>query len=96
MGRKARTKRERRSQGQNGPAPQSQQRKLRKWLPGIFLSLLILAGAGWWWNGSFDALELMLEPAPAFALPASTGGTVRLEDYLGKQELVLFFYMFAR
>lgn len=30
--------------------------------------------------------------APDFELPSSTGETVRLSDYLGKSEVVLFFY----
>jgi hypothetical protein len=31
--------------------------------------------------------------APAFTLPASTGQTVRLEEFRGKQLVVLAFYM---
>jgi TRAP-type C4-dicarboxylate transport system permease small subunit len=31
--------------------------------------------------------------APAFALPASTGQTVRLEEFRGKQPVVLAFFM---
>ncbi len=30
--------------------------------------------------------------APAFGLPASTGGTMALSDFRGKQKLVLYFY----
>jgi cytochrome oxidase Cu insertion factor (SCO1/SenC/PrrC family) len=30
--------------------------------------------------------------APAFTLPASGGGKVRLSDYKGKKAVVLFFY----
>ena len=33
------------------------------------------------------------EVAPAFALPASTGQTVRLEEFRGKQPVLLVFYM---
>ena len=33
--------------------------------------------------------------APRFALPSSIGQTVALEDFLGKQEVVLVFYMVA-
>jgi peroxiredoxin len=33
------------------------------------------------------------DTAPAFALPASSGDTVRLDDYRGKQPVVLVFYM---
>jgi len=32
------------------------------------------------------------ERAPEFALPASTGGTIRLQDFRGKQKVVLYFY----
>lgn len=32
------------------------------------------------------------DKAPELALPASTGGTVRLSDYLGKAHVVLYFY----
>jgi peroxiredoxin Q/BCP len=31
-------------------------------------------------------------PAPAFKLPASTGGEISLADYKGKQAVVLYFY----
>ncbi len=32
------------------------------------------------------------EPAPEFSLPASTGGTISLADFRGKQAVVLYFY----
>jgi thioredoxin-dependent peroxiredoxin len=32
------------------------------------------------------------EKAPDFSLPASTGKTVKLSDYLGKQTVVLAFF----
>jgi peroxiredoxin Q/BCP len=32
------------------------------------------------------------DPAPDFELPSSTGETVRLSDFLGNSEVVLFFY----
>jgi peroxiredoxin Q/BCP len=32
------------------------------------------------------------EPAPDFALPSSTGETVRLSDFQGRAEVVVFFY----
>jgi peroxiredoxin Q/BCP len=38
-----------------------------------------------------DALRVG-EPAPDFALPSATGETVRLSDFRGKAEVVLFFY----
>lgn len=67
------------------------QRSRKRWTIGLVLGLLVAAvGAGaWWWTSRPG------EVAPAFALPASTGQTVRLEDYRGKQPVVLAFYMFA-
>ena len=32
-------------------------------------------------------------PAPAFALPAATGGTVALADYRDQQPVLLYFHM---
>ena len=32
------------------------------------------------------------DPAPEFALPASDGNVVKLADFLGKSEVVLYFY----
>jgi peroxiredoxin len=37
-----------------------------------------------------DELEVG-SPAPAFSLPASTGGHVALNDYKGKANVILFF-----
>jgi hypothetical protein len=34
-------------------------------------------------------------PAPRFVLPSSTGETVAFKDFLGKQDVVLVFYMVA-
>lgn len=31
--------------------------------------------------------------APAFALPAADGGTVALDDYVGRQPVLLYFHM---
>ena len=39
--------------------------------------------------------QVQLEPgdkAPDFSLPASTGETISLKDYLGKKRVVLYFY----
>jgi peroxiredoxin Q/BCP len=39
--------------------------------------------------------QVLLEPgdkAPDFSLPASTGETISLQDYLGKKRVVLYFY----
>jgi len=99
MGRKARKKREHRNQGHHHPSTPSKRGNRRKWLLGIFLVLVVGSGA-LWWNGTSGIHEsssvgLMLEHAPRFSLPATTGGSVRLDDHVGKQEVALFFYMFA-
>jgi len=40
-----------------------------------------------------DSLELKVgDPAPDFSLPASTGETVSLKDFIGKQRVILYFY----
>jgi hypothetical protein len=35
------------------------------------------------------------EKAPLFELPSTTGKTIKLADYLGKQPVVVFFYIGA-
>jgi len=90
MGRKARMKLERRNRGDS--AGRSKRRRGR-WRIGIVFALL-LAGGGigtWFWNGARAAPE----PAPKFNLLASTGRVITIENFLGKQDLVLIFYMGA-
>ncbi|MGH7266853.1 MAG: DUF3309 family protein [Candidatus Rokuibacteriota bacterium] len=65
-------------------------RRTRRRLVVALILMLIGVAASWGytrWGGRPS------EMAPAFALPASTGETVRLEDFRGKQPLVLVFYM---
>ena len=90
MGRKARMKLERRKQG--GSASPSRGRR-SKWIAGMVLALLVVGGGvgAWVWNGAGAAPE----PAPKFNLWASTGRVITIEDFLGKQDLVLIFYMGA-
>ena len=38
------------------------------------------------------ALPGVGSPAPEFSLPSSTGETIRLGDFKGRQNVVLFFY----
>lgn len=104
MGRRARIKRERRNQGRRDSPTASKRSNRRKRMLVLFLSLLFVGGEAWWWSskGEFsdsDFVKLMIEPAPRFSLPASTpastGGTVRLEDYVGKQDVVLWAYMLS-
>ncbi len=65
------------------------------WIASISLAVVIGAvGIGawlWLWPG----IETMPPPAPTFSLPASTGNVISLEEYLGKEPLILLFYMTA-
>lgn len=89
MGRDARLKRERHSRRDQPRAPWLSRRTRHQVGVGLGVALVVAAvGAGYtWWSGHSG------EVAPAFALPASTGETVRLEDYRGKQPVLLVFYM---
>lgn len=61
----------------------------RNWLAGIaFGSAALLSG------GAAFALEVG-DKAPDFALAASTGKQIKLADFAGKRNLVLFFYVGA-
>lgn len=73
--------------------PRSPIRRRGTWIVGVLLLLLIIGGgiSFWIWNGA----SAVLDPAPRFNLLASTGRVITLDDYLGKQEVVLFFYMAA-
>jgi hypothetical protein len=77
--------------GSGRPRRRGPSRHVRRRLTWALIVSLLLAGAGgwlWWSRPSQPG-----EPAPDFALPASTGEIVRLEDYRGKQPIVLVFYM---
>jgi hypothetical protein len=64
----------------------------RKWITGIILAVGIAAGIGaWQWPGMLWGYKM----APSFILQSSTGRAVSLEDFRGKQEVVLIFYMGA-
>jgi cytochrome oxidase Cu insertion factor (SCO1/SenC/PrrC family) len=66
-------------------------RRRWRWI-GIAALLLVAGGAGaWQWNERRAAPA----PAPRFNLMASNGNVVTLDDFLGKQEVVLIFYMGA-
>lgn len=89
MGRKARMKLARRDRWDSA----RRSRRRRRWMIRIVLTLLVIGGGvgTWLWNGARAALE----PAPKFNLVASTGRGITSDEFLGKQELVLIFYMGA-
>jgi hypothetical protein len=66
-------------------------RRRWRWIAvGIAALLLVAGGVGaWQWNGARAAFD----PAPRFNLMGSTGKVYTLDDFLGKQEVVLIFYM---
>lgn len=90
MGPKARKKLGQRRKGW----PEARPPRRRKWLVAALLTLLIVGGGAgaWLWNG---ARATPAEPAPRFNLLASTGRVITLDEFLGKQEIVLLFYMGA-
>lgn len=60
----------------------------------ILLALVVASVIGVGGIGQGFALQVG-EKAPMFELPSTTGKTVKLADYLGKQPVVLFFYIGA-
>lgn len=56
------------------------------------LALALIGGGAATWLGTRPPAP---EPAPRFNLLASTGRVVTLDEFLGKQEVVLIFYMVA-
>lgn len=88
MARTSKGKRER--DRANGKTPKHATR--RKWVTGAILAIGISAGvAAWQWPGVLWGYK----SAPPFTLQSSTGRVVSLEDFRGKQEVVLVFYMGA-
>lgn len=92
MGRSSRRKEEQRHRGKRDPDQRPLRGRRRKWIVAAGFSLtLIGAVAAWHWNGNLWGYKT----APSFTLQASTGQLVSLRDYLGKQEVVIIFYMGA-
>lgn len=60
----------------------------------IALIVLVMSAIGVGGIGQGFALQVG-EKAPLFELASTTGKTVKLADYLGKQPVVLFFYIGA-
>ncbi|MGH7825835.1 MAG: peroxiredoxin family protein [Candidatus Binatia bacterium] len=89
MGRTATRKREKHDRGK---VKKDHRGVGRKWAFGAMLAVVIAAGiAAWQWPGTLWEYK----KAPSFTLQASTGRAVSLEDYRGKKEVVLIFYMGA-
>lgn len=102
MGRQSRAKQERRGKQTLGPArPRSGWKRWSRWsVGGVGLVLLVAGGVGAWqqWNGGRLAFPFTAgppEPAPRFNLMAANGPVHTLDQYVGKQEVVLIFYMGA-
>ncbi|MGH7325616.1 MAG: hypothetical protein ACREJ9_13370 [Candidatus Rokuibacteriota bacterium] len=102
MGQKSRAKLERRGRGAPEPArPRSGWKQWSRWVVGgVGAVLLVAGGLGAWqqWNGgrlAFPFAAATPQPAPRFNLMAASGPVITLDDYVGKQEVVLIFYMGA-
>lgn len=60
----------------------------------VLIALLVGSAVGVCGIGQSVALQVG-EKAPMFELPSTTGENIKLTDYLGKQPVVLFFYIGA-
>ncbi len=64
--------------------------RLRRFSIALFVGVMLLA------LGASQSLALQVgDKAPSFELPSTTGEKLKLEDYWGKQSVVLFFYIGA-
>ncbi|MEE8297196.1 MAG: hypothetical protein V3R26_05130 [Hyphomicrobium sp.] len=91
-------KRRRKHQGKRRTATQPPRRRL--WLVGLVVVLVgfgTLLWAPWRQPGTVPPNAIIAAeqsvPAPLFTLPSTSGKSVELAAYLGKQPVVLVFYM---
>jgi thioredoxin-dependent peroxiredoxin len=62
----------------------------------VRMSAVILLTASLLWFSAGRAAALQVgDQAPTFKLPATTAETLSLADYMGKQNVVIFFYIAA-
>jgi hypothetical protein len=62
----------------------------RRLIMAVLLSSVLLS------LGASHVLALQVgDKAPDFTLPATTGGEIKLADYVGKKPVVVFFYIYA-
>ena len=87
-----RSKHEQRQKGGRESDRRPLSRSRKKWIFRTLLAFAVIAGVvAWQWKGTLWGYK----KAPSFTLQASTGQMVSLQDYLGKKEVVLIFYMGA-
>lgn len=71
-----------------------QRRRARRWLWALSVVLLVIGGAGYLaWNYGLAGLPEVGDRAPAFVLEDSAGRPVNVGDHLGRQPVLLAFYM---
>lgn len=69
-------------------------RRTRRWLGSLAGLVVVASGIGYLgWTYGWSGVPGVGDPAPAYVLEAGDGRRVDLADYLGRQPVVLLFYM---
>jgi AhpC/TSA family len=64
--------------------------------PRVYLKTVVLLTGLLLWLGSGSVAALQVgDKAPDFSLPATTAEKISLADFVGKQPVVVFFYLYA-